>query len=146
MVWMISILSLISSPSSLFSRSLGTFPSVPTTIGITVTLTFHSFFKSLARSKNFSIFSLSFILSLWSFGTTKSFKWQIIFFLLIQIQNLVFGWDWVIRVYLKIRENYIRHIFWTDSGLCLYYLSARSNLNLLHSSQWITVPVYLYLF
>ena len=28
----------------------------------------------------------------------------------------------------------------TDSGLCIYYLFVRSNLNFLHNSQWITLP------
>ena len=28
----------------------------------------------------------------------------------------------------------------TDSGLCIYHLFVRSNLNFLHDSQWITLP------
>ena len=43
-----------------------------TIIGITVTFMFHSFFNSLARSKYFSLFSISFMFTLWSVGTEKS--------------------------------------------------------------------------
>ena len=58
-VWMVSILPLISNSSSLSSKLLGTVPRAPTTIGITFTLIFQSFFSSLARSRYLSIFSLS---------------------------------------------------------------------------------------
>ena len=50
------ILLLISDSSNSFSRFLGTIPSATTIIGITLTLIFHTFFSSLARSKNFSLF------------------------------------------------------------------------------------------
>ena len=71
-VWTVSILSLIYSPnlfSNLFSRALEIVPSALTTIGITVTFIFCSFFCPLARSKYLFIFSLSFIFTLWSDGT-----------------------------------------------------------------------------
>ena len=49
-VWMVSILPLITNSSSLFSKSLGTVPSVPAINVSIVTLNFHSFLSSLARS------------------------------------------------------------------------------------------------
>ena len=56
-VWMVSILPLISRSSSLFSKFIGTVPCAPTAIGITFTLIFHSFFNSLARFRYLSIIS-----------------------------------------------------------------------------------------
>ena len=47
MVRMVSILPLISNSSSLSFKLLGTVPSAPITIGITVTLIFHSYFSLL---------------------------------------------------------------------------------------------------
>ena len=55
---MVSILPLISSSSNLFSRLLGAVQRVPTMTGITVTLMFHNFFISQARSQQFSMFLL----------------------------------------------------------------------------------------
>ena len=43
------------------------------------------------------------------------------------------GQDLVIRLYLKLPENFI----WIDSVLCIYHLIEWSYLNLLHNSQWI---------
>ena len=52
--------------------------SLPTTIGITVTFILHSFFfRSLVRSCNFLKVFNFLLFSLW-----KSFRWQVIFFLL----------------------------------------------------------------
>ena len=81
-ICMVFILSLISISSNLLSKPLGTIPSVPTTIGITIT--FYSFLCSLARSKYLSVFSPSFIFTLLSAGTLKSSGWQVCFFLLTQ--------------------------------------------------------------
>ena len=64
-VWMVSNLLLISSSSSLFCKFLGTVATVPTTIGITLTLMFHSFFQLSSKGQNiflsvcFLLFSLS---------------------------------------------------------------------------------------
>ena len=73
MVWMVLILPLISSS---FSRLLGIVPRAPTTIGINVMLMFYDCFFSLANSKCFSIFSLTFIFTLWFSGMAKSRSWQ----------------------------------------------------------------------
>ena len=50
------------SSSSIFFKFLETVLRTPTTLGITVTFVFHNFFSSLARSRDVSIISLSFIL------------------------------------------------------------------------------------
>ena len=68
---MVLILPLMSNSSSPLFEPLGTVPSSPTTIGITVTLMFYSFFSSQARSKYSSIVSLS-IFILWSARAAKS--------------------------------------------------------------------------
>ena len=62
--WIVSILPLISIFCTPFSSLRETITSEPTTIGINLTLIFHSFFSSLARSKYLPIFSLSFMFSI----------------------------------------------------------------------------------
>ena len=64
-VWRVLILPLFSNSFSLFFQVFGTVPRAPTTISITNTFMFYIFFSSPARSKYLSIFSLSFIFSLW---------------------------------------------------------------------------------
>ena len=92
-VWMVSTLLPLSNSSSPFNNPLVTVPKAPITIGIIVTLMFHSFFNSLARSKYLSLFSHSFSFILWSAGTAKSRILQILshffffFFLLIIIRS-----------------------------------------------------------
>ena len=82
-VWMVSSLPLIS--SSFLSKPWWTVLSAPTTISITVTLMFHSFFSSLEKSKHLSIFLISSIFTLWSTGTTNSTREQVfsIFFFVV---------------------------------------------------------------
>ena len=70
-VWMVSTRPPSSKPSGPFSNPLVTVPNAPITIGIIVTCMFHSFFKSLARSRYLSLFSHSFSFILWSAGTAK---------------------------------------------------------------------------
>ena len=60
-VWMVTTHPLISKSSSPFNNPLLTIPKSAIMIGIIVTLLFHSFFSSLARSMYSSNFSLSFI-------------------------------------------------------------------------------------
>ena len=43
------------------------------------------------------------------------------------------------------REFLVSSFSKTESGLCLYHLSVRSNFNRLHSSEWITFPTYSHL-
>ena len=73
-VWMVSTRPLITKSSSSFTNHLGIVPSVPITVGITVTFMFFCFFffSSLPKFKYLSLFTLSFIFTLWSDGTAKS--------------------------------------------------------------------------
>ena len=78
-VSIVSICPLISKSSCPFIKPLVTVPRTPATIGITVTLRFHSFFSSLARSMYLSFFSLSFNFTLWLFETAESTIRQVLF-------------------------------------------------------------------
>ena len=89
-VWMVSTRSLISKSYSLWINPLVTVPSVPITIDITVTFTFHSFFSSLARSWYLSLFWLSFSFPRWSAGTAKSIFRQVLSFFLFFIYIYLF--------------------------------------------------------
>ena len=77
-IWMFSIFPLISRSSSPPSMPLGTIPSTPTTIGITVIFMFHIFFYF----PNLSIFLLAFIFTLWSTETAISTRQVFCLFLL----------------------------------------------------------------
>ena len=77
LVWMVSTCYPISNFSNPFNKPFGIVPSAITTIGITVTFKFYSFFSSLTRSKYF--FSLSLIFTLWS--ARKGKAKQVLFFL-----------------------------------------------------------------
>ena len=79
--WIVLIRPPIFNSSSTFSRHLGTVSSVPITMGNIVSLKFHNFLSSLARSKYLCLFSFSFIFTLWSVGRAKSTIRQVIFFL-----------------------------------------------------------------
>ena len=82
-VWMILVCPLISNSSSTLSKPLGSIPSTPTTISITVIFMFHSFFSSLVRFKYLSLFSFSYIFTLPSWWMAKSTIQQVLNFLLI---------------------------------------------------------------
>ena len=82
MVWMVSILLLISKSSTLFSKPLLTVPDAPTVSpSPSCSTVFFCFSLVLwpCPSIFFFIFSLSFILTQWSSGTAKSTKWQDLF-------------------------------------------------------------------
>ena len=66
---------------------LVTVPKAPITIGIIVTLIFHSFFNSLAWSRYLSLFSDSFSFILWSAGTAESTTLQIFFFFVVVVRS-----------------------------------------------------------
>ena len=88
------------------------------TIGVTVTFMLHSFFSSLARSKYFSSSLPSFSFTLWSAGTAKSTRWQVLFFLSIKTRSSLF------LLYYSIIEQTMPHLsFKTD------LLSAKSSKN-----------------
>ena len=65
----VTILPLIFNSTSLFFKLLGIVSSATAIIGIPVTFMIHSIFSSQASFKHLSIFSFSFIFTLWSNGT-----------------------------------------------------------------------------
>ena len=80
-VWMVLIRPPISKIFGLLFKPLRTVPSSRITIVFTVTIVFHSFLISLARSKYLSLFLLSLIFTLWS-AWTATFSRQQFFCLL----------------------------------------------------------------
>ena len=138
-VWMVSTRPPTSKSSCLFSNPLVTVLNIPITIGIIVTCMFHSFFNSLARSMYLSFFSHSFSFILWSAGTVKSTIWQVRFLCWLLL-SLVFwprlGDSCVCRSPIGVYVSFPR----TGAGLCIHQLFVWSNLNILHISQWITLP------
>ena len=69
----------------LISNPLLTVPSTLITIGITVTVMFHRLFSSLARSRYSSLFSVSFIFTLWSTRMANPLLRRFCFFFLVTI-------------------------------------------------------------
>ena len=87
-VWMVSTRLPTSKSSRPFNNPLITVPKAPITIGIIVIFMFHSFFNSLARSRNLSLFSHSFSFILWSTGTAKSTILQILSFFFVDYDKI----------------------------------------------------------
>ena len=121
-------------------NSLGQFQA-PTTFSITVTLMFHGFFSSPTRYKFLSVFSLSFIFTLWSSGTETSTRWQILFFLLIKIRSdLLTETEWSYCI--STSQGILCILFsGKDPSLCIYHLLVWSDLNLLQNYQWVPLSI-----
>ena len=123
-----------------FNNPLVTVPRAPITIGIIVTFVFHSFFffNSLARSRSLSFFSHSFRFILWLAGTAKSTILQFLFFFFFLIGLLAeIRWSMCMS---KSHRSLCVSFSRTGAGLSIYHLLVWSNLNVLHISQWITLP------
>ena len=90
LVWMVSIFPVIFSYPRLLSQPFR----APTTIAITVTFIFHSFFNYLARYKHLLIFLFSFIFTLWvcSTGMAKSTRQEVLFFFFINTRSDLLAW------------------------------------------------------
>ena len=84
---------------------------------------------------------LSFYFTLWSAGTVKStIRQRFFFFVVVVDYRLSSDRYYVIRLYLKIRENFV-HFFLKDGiWVVRIPLSIWSDLNCLHNSQWIPFP------
>ena len=106
-VWMVFTYPPTSKSSSLFNNPLVTVPKAPIMMGIIVTFMFHNFFNSQARSRYSSFFSLSINLILWSTGTAKSTIVQILFFFVDYYKVLSSGQNQVIRLYVKVRQEFM---------------------------------------
>ena len=106
-VWMVSSRPPASKSSRLFNSPLVTVPKASITIGTIVTLMFHTFFNSLARSSYLSFFSHSFSFILWSTGTAKSIILQILFFLLIIVRSGLLAKIWWSVCFSKSHRSFI---------------------------------------
>ena len=128
-VWMISIRPPISNSSNPLTKPLETVPSTLVTIGITVTLIFHSFVRSLAWSKYLTLFSFSLVC--WD---GKVHYTTVSFFLLLTITKsgllTGIGWSICISKYQKILSFSFSRIYSN--------FSAWSNFSLLPNFQRIT--------
>ena len=117
-----------------------TVPSVPITIGITLTFLFHSFFQFSSKVKVFISLLLSFSFTLWSAGMAKFTVWQVLFLLLtISRSCCLTEIRWSVYI-LKPQRILCVSFSRMDSGLCIYNLFVWLNLNFLHNSLWITLP------
>ena len=135
---MFSLLPLIFSSSSVFSKHLWVVPNLPIRINIIIFM-FHGFNSSQEGSNYLIIISFSFIFTLWSVGTIKSTKWHI---LLIPVvintrSGLLTGTGWFDCIS-KSRWNLWASFSRTYFVLCIYHVLVWSNFNLFHNSQWIT--------
>ena len=111
-VWIVLIRPPISNSSSLLSNPLGSIPSAPITVGITVTFMFHSYLISPARSFTFYFSLPSFSLIFYSVGrwdgkihnTASLFLFLFFDFVFVFCYHEVWapGWGQVIRLYLRI--------------------------------------------
>ena len=114
-IWIVPTHSPTSKSPRPFNNPLVTVIKAPITIGTIVTFTFHSFFNSLARSRDLSFFSLSFSFIQWSARTAKSTILQILLFFLLIIINV---WSSV-RVYVSPIRVYVCHFLGQVLG-CAY--------------------------
>ena len=143
-IWMFLAYPPISNSSGPLAKPLGIVPSALITISATVTVMFHCFFSSLARSKYLSLFLFSFIFTLvchdgkvyYSAGSLFFFFFFVflflffcfcfLFFLTTPTFGLLAG---ISDLYLKISENFTHLILRMDSGLCIHHLVVWSNFN-----------------
>ena len=132
-VWIVSTRILISISSNPFINPSGTIPSVPTTIGITVTFMVFLFSSKVqvviflfAFFQVYSVISwigrFSFLLSLTRSGHLAEIRWSACISKSQRIECVSFSR--------------------TDSCLCIYLLFLGSNLNFLHRFYWIIFPTH----
>ena len=140
-IWIISTRPPTSKSSRPFNNPLVIVTKAPITIVTIVTFMFHIFFNSLARSRYLSFFTHSFRSILWSAGTAKSTIFQILFSLLIIVRSgLLARIRWSVCM-LKSHRSLCVSFSWTGAGMFIYHLLVRSNVNFLHISQQITLPI-----
>ena len=133
-VWMVSTRPPTSKSSSPFSNPLVTVPNAPIPIGIIVNFveilillfTFFQSYSDVNRDSKIDNFASSLFLLL----------------LIITRSGLLAEIRWSVCMSKSHRSVYVLFSR-TGAGLCIYHLFVWSNLNLLHISQWITLPTQL---
>ena len=139
-VWMVFTHPLISKSSSLCINPLVTVPRAPITIDVTV---LQFFFNSLAGSRHLFLFRfLSILLYVQPAQQSPQFSKFSSFLLLLTVMRCgrlaeIRGSVCISKFQRSLRVS----SSWTDSGLCIYYLFVWSNLNFLHNSLWINLPI-----
>ena len=156
---MILTLSLISWDPVFCPRFLVTVPRIPTANDITTIFIFLILFNTQAKSTYLLIFSLSFIDTLLSTGTTKSTWWQVLFFLLIKTRCVIqvkIGWSICISIPREFYASqflgeilFYEYTIWKPSQKFVFCtIPSRSSVmlnleffwaSLLHSLIWLTV-------
>ena len=113
------------------------------TIGITVTLRFHSFISYLARSRYLSFFFLFFQFYPAGSRNHKSTHWQdLIFLLTVTRTGRLAEIRWSVSISKSPRICFVSFPR-TDSSLCIYNFLVWSNWHFLN--KWITFPTQSYL-
>ena len=137
-VWMVSTCPLISKSSIPFTNPVKIVPSVPITVGITVTfIDFLVIYQCVDIHLSF-LFLLIFPCGL-PWRQNQQFGRPSFFFLTMTKSSQTAEIKWSVCIS-KFQRSLCVLFSKTDSRLCIYYLFVWSNFNFLHNSQWITFP------
>ena len=138
---MVSIRPPVSSSFSPLFKILGSVPSAPLTIGITVTIMFHSVLSSLTRSKYLSLFSvfLNFHSMLRWDGKIHYTAGSLFLLRIITRFRFLTRIRWSVCLLKSLR------ILWMDFSSWVIYLVISPDFNFLYNSQWITLLTLSYL-
>ena len=129
---------LFSKSSSPFYNPLVTVPKITSHYWYNHHLHVPKFFNSLTRYLSFILISFSIIL--WLAGTTIFIILQVLCFWLLILRSCRLAEIWSSACMSKFNCSLCKSISSTDIGLCIYQLFVWSNWNVLHNSQWITLP------
>ena len=136
-----------SKSSSPFSNPLITVPKSPITIGIIVTLMFHSIFQFPSKAEVlillFTLFQFYSVVSRDS--KVDNFANSLFFFLLIIIKSDLLTEITRSVCMSKSQKSLCVSFSRTDVEFCIYHLFVWSILNFLHISQWIPLTTQSYL-
>ena len=125
--------------SRYFTKNLVTASRAPTTIDITATFIFHSFFSQFPSYVQALILFAFFHFYSGSQPREQSLQFGKFFFFLL-IMMVVWSRLGDLLVSQHLGGVCASHSPRADAGLCIYHLFVWSNLNFLHTSSWITFP------
>ena len=142
-VWIVSTRPPTSKSSSPFNNPLVTVLKAPITIDIIVIRMFHSFFFNSPSKVEVLILLFTFFqfYSVVNWDSKVDNLAIFLFLLLIIIRfGLLAGIRWSVCMSKSHKGLYVS-FSGTSAGFCIYHLFVWSNLNFLHVSQWITLPI-----